>query len=442
MNKGNLKGWKDVFSFTFIQTLKNKAFIITNIVLLILILVSTPVISMITGKSQGADVLSPVAKVYVNNATALMDIDFQGLREQEELSHIAFEALKEDYDVVAKRIDEKEKNSVILTLAENEGRYSLIFAKAAKGPIKESSLRPLSNAAAEQFEAFKVNRLGISDAQLALIQADVRTNVSMADVHGTEIIKEDTSISHSEYWFIYGLLFVLMMVNILSSTQIAYSIVTEKSSRVVEYLLTSVKPLAIMVGKIIAMLSAVLLQVISMLSMVLVSNKISAVLFPSAGGSMISQFLPKDLLQNLNIVNIGLGLLLFFIGMIFYAGLAGLTGATVSKLEEINEGLTLFTLTNLVGVYMGIGAAVVLMTKGVNSYVIFSFLFPLSSPFLLPGAILVGKASLPIAAAAIALQLLTVVLLFRFIAKVYETLILHNGSTIKFKQLIKISKTV
>ena len=146
--------------------------------------------------------------------------------------------------------------------------------------------------------------------------------------------------------------------------------------------------------------------------------------------------------QNLNLVNILLCFVLVILGLIFYATLAGLAGATVSKLEEINEGLTLFTLVAMVGAYVGLGAANTMMASSDNAYVIFSLLFPLSSPFLMPGAILVGKASLAMAGLAIVLQLVFIMLLFRFVAKVYETLVLHNGNKIKVKDLVKLSKTV
>lgn len=443
MKKSSLTGWTDVFNFTLIQTLKSKAFIISFVILLALSIVSMPIISRLTrsGRSD-ANAPSPVKKVYVNNETALPNMDFRELLKDQRFSHIAFEAMQEDYDVVAARIEEKEKESIILTFRSSGGKYFFDFVKASSGPIKESSMKFLSDSIVPQFEAFKTNILGIKDEQLALIHAEVKTKVSMADVNGALIIKEDTSISQSEYWFIYGILFVVLIVNVLASTQIASSIVTEKSTRVIEYLLTSVKPLAIMVGKIIGKLTAVLLQVISMMVLLFISNKVSNALSPSNGESIISQYLPKDIFQNLNIINLVLCLILIALGMIFYATLAGLAGATVSRMEELNEGLALFSFTNLLGAYIGIGAAVMLMTKGINVFVIFSFLFPLSSPFVLPGAILTGKASLLIAAAAIVLQVMFISLLFKFVAKVYETLILHNGNKVKIKELIKLSKTM
>lgn len=443
MKKGNITGWKDVFTFTLIQTLKSKAFIISYIIFIVLAMVSMPIISRITsGGRSDMNAPSPVKKVYVNNETTLPNMDFrEGLKDQR-MSNIAFEAMQEDYDVVASRIEDKERESIILTISESEGNYSLNFIKASSGPINESSLQLLADSITPQFDIYKMNTLGITDKQLAMIHASVTTKVSMADANGALIIKEDTHISSSEYWFIYGILFIVMMVNILAGTQIASSILTEKSTRVIEYLLTSVKPLAIMVGKIMAMLVAVLLQLISTAAILIVSNKLSAVLSFSNGESLLSYYLPKDIFQNLNIINMVFCFILIVLGMIFYATLAGLAGATVSRIEELNEGLMLFNFVNMIGSYAAIGAAVMLIGKGINGYVIFSFLFPLSSPFILPGAILIGKASLPLAAAAIVLQVMFIILLFRFVAKVYETLILHNGNKIKIKELIKLSKAV
>jgi ABC-2 type transport system permease protein len=443
MKKNNLTGWKDIFSFTLIQTLKSKAFIISYAILIVIMMVSMPVVRMVTSSgTTEVNAPSPVKKVYVNNETTLPDMDFKEVLKDETLSHIFFETMKDDYGTISARIEEIEQESVILTLSESVDKYSLKFVRASQGPINESTLQLLANSISKDFETFKLNALKIQDKQLAMIKAEIQTQVSTAEVNGVEIVKEDTSISNSEYWFIYGILFAVMMVNIMASTQIATSIVTEKSTRVIEYLLTSVKPLAIIVGKILAMLTVVLFQVISMIIVLFLSNKVSSTLSSSNGESVLAQYLPKDIFQNLNLTNIMFCLVLIVLGMIFYATLAGLTGACISRLEELGEGLALFTFTNIIGSYIGIGAASVLMAKGLNGFVIFSFLFPLSSAFLMPGAILIGKVTLPIVAGAIALQIISIMLLFKFVAKVFETLILHNGNKIKIKELIKISKTV
>lgn len=441
MKKSNISGWKDVFTFTLVQTLKSKAFLVSYCILIGLILVSMPIANMFLTKATGdTTVANLIDKVYVNNETTLSDMDFTGLLPGD-LSGITFEPMQEDYDTLSDRIENTELNSVILTISDKDGMFSLSFAKASKGPITDKNLQQLGTTVAEQFENLRITTLGITPDQVTMLQAPVTTMVSLTDAAGTPIVKEDTSISGSEYWFIYGILFIILMVNMMSSTQIATSIVTEKSTRVIEYLLTSVKPLALMIGKILAMLVAVLLQMGSMVIMAFISNKITASLTPGGDESLMTRILPSHIFANINIVNIILCFVLILLGFIFYATLAGLAGATVSRIEEVSEGLTLFTFTNLIGCYIGLGAANVLMGAGTNAYVTFALLFPLSSPFILPGALLIGKASLPMVAIAVVLQIVIIILLFKFVAKVFETLILHNGNKIKMNELIKLSKT-
>ncbi|EQB87601.1 ABC-2 type transport system permease protein [Clostridium punense] len=443
MKKNSLTGWKDVFTFTLKQTLRSKAFIISYAIIIVLMLISMPIVSTLTSKDNSDSTsLNTVKKVYVNNKTNISSIDFKSVLHDEKLKNISFEPMRDDYNVVSERIEKSEQESIILTISEVQDKYSLEFVKATKGPVKESNLNTLSDSIKKEFQTIKLNALGVNSSQLDMINAEVKTNVFITDINGVEVVKEDTSISDSEYWFIYGILFIVMMVNIMASTQIASSIVTEKSTRVIEYLLTSVKPLAIIVGKILGMLTAVLFQVVSMIVALFISNRITSGLSSSSGESVLSQYLPKNIFQNLNLTNIIFCLILIAVGMIIYATLAGLAGASISRLEELSEGLTMFTFINLIGAYIGMGAASVLMASGINGFVIFSFLFPLSSVFILPGALLIGKVTLPLVLAAIALQIITIVLLFKFVAKVYETLILHNGNKIKLKELIKISKTV
>lgn len=442
MKNSNITGWKDVFSFTFLQTMKSRAFLVSLVIMLALAAFSMPVISLVTSPgAKDPNAPSPIKKVYYNNQTSLSDMDFSEVSKQPVFGNITFEKMNEDYNIVSDRIKNSETTSVIFTVAQKDGIYSLEFLKAGKGPVEDNSLSALGEAITAQFEHWKVSSLGISDAQAAVINAPVDTRVSMLDTSGAVIVKKDTTISGSEYWFIYGLLFIVMMVNIMASTQIATSIVTEKSTRVIEYLLTSVRPLALMVGKIIAMLSAVLIQMLSLVVIVFVSNKVSASI-SGKGEDVITKYLPSNIFESLNIINIGFCFILILLGMIFYATLAGLAGATVSKLEEIQEGLTLFTFANMIGAYIGIAAANVLMGSGENGFVTFALLFPLSSPFILPGAILIGKTNILLVIASVVLLLIFIVLLFLFVAKVFETLILHNGNTVKLKDVIKISKTV
>ena len=137
------------------------------------------------------------------------------------------------------------------------------------GPIKRAHLQRLGDALLAHFTNVRMEYLGISYEQLKLLQTPVVTKVTSTDLAGEELTDESSAISFSEYWFVYGILFFVLMATVLTGTQVATSIVTEKSNRVVEYLLISVKPLALMIGKVLAMMTAALIQMISMVAALL-----------------------------------------------------------------------------------------------------------------------------------------------------------------------------
>ena len=310
--KNKFTGWKDVFVFTLTQALKSRAYQVSLMVLLILALVSMPLISLITSRGQeDENAPSPIQKVYVDNESDFSDIEFTEILADHRMSHIQFETMQEDYDVVSERIEEEENDSVILSITDGEGAYTLHFVKASKGPVSDNSIQLLGDMVAQQFEKLKLDSLNMTEEQIAMIYAGVNSWVSVTDDSGAAIVKEDTSITFSEYWVIYGILFVVLMISMMASTQIATSIVTEKSTRVIEYLLTSVKPLALMVGKTLAMLTATIIQMGSMFIALFISNSLSGQFSSTGDQSVIGKYVPGNLFENLNTANIILCILVF-----------------------------------------------------------------------------------------------------------------------------------
>lgn len=438
MMKNNLTGWQEVFRFTLTQTLKSKAYQISFLILLLLSVVSAPLLQFIM-PSESEDLISPIETLYIHNQSDLGPFDFTLLTQEDYYQNVLVETTS-DVEKARDTITKEELNSVLLILDDSQGYYSLEFETAKESTLTDEQLNRLGADLTTLFDEQKLALLGVEVEQLNFIQAPITTLVSETDASGEAIYTEDTSISMNEYWFLYGTLFLVLMVNIMASTQIATSIVTEKSTRVVENLLISVKSLALMVGKVLAMLVSVLLQIISLIVVVFLSNKIVALLQDKE--SMLATIIPENIFSNINPINLLLCLLSIGLGMIFYGVLAGMFGATVSKIEEMNEGLMVFTFINLIGAYVGMGAAGSLIGAGNNPFVTFALLFPVSSPFLLPGAILLGKAGVLLSLLALCIQILSIALLFQFVAKIYEILILHTGDTIKLKALLKLSKSV
>ena len=118
-----------------------------------------------------------------------------------------------------------------------------------------------------------------------------------------------------------------------------------------------------------------------------------------------------------------------------------MAGASVSRQEEINEGLKIFNLLMIAGAYLGLAMCIMMMNGGDNQlFINFCSLLPISAPFVVPMGVLIDK--IPMSIAVISMCILVVVtgMLFSFVAKVYEAMIFYNGNAMRLKDILQIAK--
>jgi ABC-2 type transport system permease protein len=136
-----------------------------------------------------------------------------------------------------------------------------------------------------------------------------------------------------------------------------------------------------------------------------------------------------------------LGICMLLLGFLFYGFLAGLAGATVSKVEELAEGMKLFSFVVVLGVYLVLGLLMVAATG--NEPEIYSMLvyyLPFSSVFIVPAYVIIGKITVQTALISMAILLASGILLAFFVTKVFEHVLYHNGSVMKLKEILAVFK--
>ncbi len=445
MKKSEFRGWTKVFSFTLVQTIKNRAYIIFTVLIAALSLFAMPILQLILNGGDD-EATTEIKKIYwYDDSKALlgesfsdMGLSFSGLKEP--YASIPLEKTDKSHEEMQDIIEKDEKDAVLARLYMGEMGLTMEIMRSSEGSITEGDGSDLAAAMIDCIMEFKETTAGLTEDQKKIVDSELELWMEEVDEENHIVSEEDTRISEAQYWIIYILLFVVMMISILASTQVASSIVMDKATRVVEYLLTSVRPMALVTGKVLASLLASIGQGFAMFGLMLLSNKVSGMLFHTT--SPLESLLPEGIWSNINPLNLLVSAIVITLGFLFYATLAAMCGATVSKMEDTQEGMTLITVSTMIGAYLGVIAAMLLQSTGVNAYVIFVVLFPLSAPFLLPGVLLIGSISWPLGFGAIALLLLVDLLLFYFVATIYELLITHNGNKIKIKELFGIYKSL
>jgi ABC-2 type transport system permease protein len=166
------------------------------------------------------------------------------------------------------------------------------------------------------------------------ISADEANQILTTEiVHTTESLGKDQM---QNYWYTYIMLFALYMVIMMYGQMIATNVATEKSSRAMEVLITSAKPVAMMFGKVIASCIAGLVQVICIFG--------SALLFYRMNSSYWGENGTVSSIFNIPLGLLGYMILFLVLGFFLYAFLYGAIGSTASKLEDINTSVMPITM--------------------------------------------------------------------------------------------------
>lgn len=433
-------GWQKVFSFTFVQTWKSKATIITTLILFLLAVISLPGESLIENVVNGEKKQAfHFKEVYIIDETGMGLQDFSGMKEMDERC--------QDIDFVT--VDEEpekweEKNSVLLKISYAEEGFMLAFSYGDKSDVTEHEVNELASDMEEYFPGYLTKTLSIDEEIMEELNMPVKVKMQALNKQGGKVTaKKGAGLSGGEYSFAYVLLFVSMMCITLAGEGIASAIVVEKANRVVEYLMTAVEPMAIVVGKVCARLAVVILQLLALAAGMAISLFISS----SAGSgeqtlvTMLKEMQLMDALTHISAGEAVMTILFLVIGFVFYGMIAGLAGAMVSRVEDTAEGIKLFTILLLVGVYLALYViASGLDGGGVSMVEKVAFMLPISSPFIVPAYLCLGKIATGTGIVALVVLVLCTIAVIYFVATIYESMIFYNGNTLKIKDLIRLFK--
>ena len=449
------KGWKKVYAFTFMQQIKSKSFIISTIIimtLLGLIGASANIIpvffldDVLKGVvSEDENEASSVAELSIYNNTD-MTFDFSGITPEPKL------VSEEEANKLALTLVNTANNGMLITINNDEGYFSLNGVYSGENStINKSDCEMLCGAIANSVRVQYLKSLGVKDEDLATAMAGVTYSANMA---GEEETSPIVDIINSIVPMLSSL--VLFMFIFSYSTMVSQSVATEKTSRVIEYLLTSVKPLAIIMGKILAMCTVSLLQFIVIMlggtAGVLISlpfgilSKVGQLTAMAAtsqqaaeAGAIVSEL--SSALSSFNLASIFFMIIVFILGFLFFATVAGLAGASISKMEDLSAASQPLSLLGVVGFYLAYFPTIGAVTGETNTMMIISRYLPISSPFALPSAVLLNQMSTVEAIISVLVLLASVIIMLIVVAKVYEAIILHNGNRLKISDMFAMSKS-
>ncbi len=464
------KGWQKVFSFTFVQYIKTKSFIVGTIIICVLvaaICVLTNILPVLIsdeedGGAVGGDDASFSSVYLFDEPGILVDEDKASLSE---MLNGAVSDTDKDFDQLCidlKDADPQAAAVKISAVTAEDGTPQRYDIRTVYSP-DSSGADGLNAVLSELVNRRVMLNAGVSPDKYASTKVGISTFEIEAGAEEWSFIE-----SAMNYFVPLIVSLVLFMLIFAYGQVVAQSIATEKTSRVMELLLTSVRPLAVVIGKVLAMglvsfLQFFLIGFVGGVSFAISSPfgwmgkaadlasdpQIQQSLAQATSGMLTSD---EQLVQAVNELsasfsplNILLIIIIFLLGFVFFSLIAALIGASVSRIEDLQQAMGPYSIIGVLGMYLAYFPVIFNVDSietGVattNPVQFFSYFFPISSPFALPSAILLGTLSPLQSLIGILVLAAAVVLVAVIVSKVYEAIILHNGNRIKFGDILKMA---
>ncbi len=264
-------------------------------------------------------------------------------------------------------------------------------------------------------QSIKLNQLNIDVAQQQFLNESTR--LSLESLAGNQ----DNSVQTLILVYIVG--FILYIAVMLFSTMVAQDIAVEKSSRVMEILLTTITPVQHLIGKIVGIGLVGVTQAVAIFGAAYASYGIF--------GDSVGVF--KFLNAGKNSQALLLAMICFVSGYLIYSVAAAILGSVVSSVQEVQQLMYILIIPLFIAMFM----VVILATgSGSNQAIIISSYVPFLSPIVMYARYMLGDASLSAFAIAMGINLVFTMFLAFLGKSVYQGgVFIYSGD--KFTNVLK-----
>lgn len=407
-----MKRMNDIFTvmkFTMKDMIKRKSFIISTIIILVMIVVGFNVPNIIKAFSNddGIERIMIVDKdnIYEGN---LLTINTMGLNYEVKVSNNA------SIDEVKKMILDEDIDSAIIVSKDDDN----ITMKAVVDNLMFSTGpdETFTEILTSLYKSIQIGKLNLTEEEMKSINPMFSFDLEQAEEEANGNIGVMMILSILLFYAVY-----------FCALQVSSSITTEKTSKIIETLVTSTSPNTIVIGKTVGIGVVGLCQLL----LFLITAVISANLF-----------IDKEILSvvlDLSSMTWGLGLitlLYFMLGYSTFALMYALTGSTVSKPEDIQSANSPVAIITMIGFYLSYFT----MLNPASDLNRFAALFPISSPFCMPFRIMMGMVDSTEVLLSIGILLVTIIVIAKITVKIYSNAILNYGTKLSIKDIISMYK--
>lgn len=414
-----------------------KSFILTTLLspLIMIALIAVPILLMEfnTSDAQVVTVIDQSGK-YADKFTDTEDFDYQTLPD------ISATNMKERYE----EADGDIYAILVIPADVDESRVVNIYSEK---PVKMSLSREISDVLGKSLSEAKINSYDIPELKEIISESNISVDVKS---HTWDESGESLSSSELATFTGFFLAFLTYMFVLMYGAMIMSSVVEDKTNRIVEVIVSSCRPMELMLGKIVSIALVGLTQIAIWTVLLSIGGFILSIagIFAASpdmtaaamtGGAAMPAMPEGDMpeiVQAILGVNwfrlLGIFVLYFIGGYLLYASLFAAFGSTVDQQSDANQ----FTMPVMMIIIIALLIGQACMENPDGTLGVICSLIPFTSPIVmmirLPYDVPVWEI-----VASIVLLYATAILFTWLAARIYRTGILMYGRKVSFKEILR-----
>jgi ABC-2 type transport system permease protein len=406
---------KAVFKFEYTNYIKSKAYIIFSIILLAAAMIVGFLPNIISLLPSGDSSSTSTVDSGKNETAFFWGEGYTPEMMSSYLPNFNWVQLDNADEAQVKVESEQGKIAIVV----NGGSYKLY--QRGSDMMNNNYQSTINALVSSVYKATLLQKSGIPESEIQEV-------VNFAPKADVVSIGKDVSTS---FWAGYFLLFLLYMVILMYGQFVMTSVVTEKTSKTMEVLVTAAKPFSLIFGKVTGVACAGLTQfgVFTLVGgITFAANKDSWGSFSVTAGEVISTIVQSGLFFY--------AFVFFILGFFSFAFLYAAVGSTVNRIEDSNAGAILPTLLFMSAFFIAMFGMV---APEASYFKIFSFL-PLWSPMIMFARICTSVVPFWESFIAIILNIFYIFIVAFISAKIYRAGIMLYGTKITPKHIFEAIK--
>lgn len=404
------------FWLTYWKKVSSKSFIFSTLFMIVIFIAVSNADKIYDFFDKSEDDITVISSSDKALATAFKD-SYQKLEKNKKLKIV-------DFNKGKKGIKE-EKYKILIDIKENKDK-----TLEAKVYSTEYADEDVMSAVRSTLTAFQSNNiaksLNLSQENLNRIMSEAKvTDKVIKPNNANDNVSEQSKVLNTA--IVYAGLFLIFIITLNYGSQIATEIAQEKSSRVIEMIITSISPITHLMAKISGVIAVAMTQMLIYVVAIVMCTYVFDL------GETISKF--GFTFDHENVRTLIYAIIFLILGLLIYISASAIVGSLTNRIEDIAQSIMPVTMLNMIAFYI----AMFSLTKPDTMLVKVASYVPFFTPQIMLLRTISTKTSDVEIMIGIIICIVTIILLFLLSARIYKGSVFSTDKNIikNFKRALK-----